>query len=150
MCRTGCLHWTDNLVKDLNQLCMLWHNKYWQMLTACRRVGVIENTLTFLLFTFVPRYNYIVCNIYCLSCPYQLKLRKFADMSFNILQEKFYFCPLVQVNVCRNLQKDFFDNSFNHPLTLIGMSSENKKNTHLKRHLGASFRRLNQLGRVSN
>ena len=89
------------------------------MLTACRRVGVIENTLTFLLFTFVPRYNYIVCNIYCLSCPYQLKLRKFADMSFNILQEKFYFCLLVLVNVCRNLQKDFFDNSFNHPLTLI-------------------------------
>jgi hypothetical protein len=35
-------------------------------------------------------------------------------------------------------------------LTLIGMSYENKKNAHLKRHLGASFIRLNELGRVSN
>ena len=34
--------------------------------------------------------------------------------------------------------------------SLIGMSSENKKNAHLKRHLGALFIRLNELGRVSN
>ena len=35
-------------------------------------------------------------------------------------------------------------------LNLIGMSSENKKNAHLYRHLGASFIRLNELNRVSN
>ena len=35
-------------------------------------------------------------------------------------------------------------------LTLIGMSYENKKNAHLQHHLGASFMRLNELGRVSN
>ena len=30
------------------------------------------------------------------------------------------------------------------------MSYQSKKNAHLKRHLGASFERLNELGRVSN
>ena len=30
------------------------------------------------------------------------------------------------------------------------MSSENKKNAHLQRHLGPSFIRLNELDRVSN
>ena len=35
-------------------------------------------------------------------------------------------------------------------LTLIGMSSGNKKNAHLQRQLGANFMRLNELGRVSN
>ena len=33
-------------------------------------------------------------------------------------------------------------------LTLIGMSYESKKNAHIKRHLGACFIRLNELGRV--
>ena len=33
-------------------------------------------------------------------------------------------------------------------LTLIGMSYESKKNAHLLRHLGASFIRPNELGRV--
>ena len=35
-------------------------------------------------------------------------------------------------------------------LTLIVMSSENKKNAHLQRHLGPLFIRLNKLDRVSN
>ena len=35
-------------------------------------------------------------------------------------------------------------------LTLIGMSYESKKNAHLYGNLGASFIRLNELGRVSN
>ena len=36
------------------------------------------------------------------------------------------------------------------PLTLIGISYENKKDAHLQHHLGASFIRLNELGKVSN
>ena len=35
-------------------------------------------------------------------------------------------------------------------LNLIGMSSENKKNANLWHHRGASFIRLNELGRLSN
>ena len=33
------------------------------------------------------------------------------------------------------------------PLTLISMNSENKKNAHFYRHLGASLIRLNELSR---
>ena len=36
------------------------------------------------------------------------------------------------------------------PLTLIGMTYESVKNAHLHSNLGASFIRLNELGRVSN
>ena len=38
----------------------------------------------------------------------------------------------------------------NFTLTLIGMSYESKKNAHFQRHLGASFKGLNELGRMSN
>ena len=38
----------------------------------------------------------------------------------------------------------------NVSLTLIGMSSENKKIADFLRHLGALLLRLNELGRVSN
>ena len=53
---------------------------------------------------------------------------------------------LMYVGISKNVSTPLRDMR----LTLIGMSLESKKNAYLWRLLGASFIRLNKLGRLSN